>query len=131
MGKPMCKLCGTRCGADGLPRQCGRPSGLRTQHLLDCSTGLEALTLVTTVSAGRLQPRAAPYLCAARLIPLKKKDGGVHPIALGDTLRRLTAKWLLATPQGRSAPAALPPSADSLSEGESLRGGGDGRAGAG
>jgi len=39
-------------------------------------------------------PRAAPYLCAARLIPLKKKDGGVRPIAVGDTLRRLKAKWL-------------------------------------
>jgi len=61
------------------------------------------------VSAGRLQPRAAPFLCAARLIPLKKKDGSVRPIAVGDTLRRLTAKWLLATSQGRSAAAALAP----------------------
>jgi len=67
------------------------------------------LTLVTTVSAGRLHPRAAPYLCAALLIPLKKKDGGVRPIAVGDTRRRLTAKWLLATSQGRSATAALAP----------------------
>jgi len=50
-----------------------------------------------------------PYLCAARLIPLKKKDGGVRPIAVGDTLRRLTAKWMLATSQGRSATAALAP----------------------
>jgi len=47
-------------------------SGLRPQHLLDClnsadiaaKTGLlEALlTLVTTVSAGRQHPRAAPLL---------------------------------------------------------------------
>jgi len=98
------------------PGSAAGPSGLRPQHLLDCLNSadsaaktslLEALlTLVTTVSAGRLHPLAAPYLCAARLIPLKKKDGGVRPIAVGDTLRRLTAKWLLATSQGRSATLA-------------------------
>jgi len=68
------------------PGSAACPSRLRPQHLLDClnsadsaaKTGLlvALLTLVTTVSAGRLHPRAAPYLCAARLIPLKKKDGG-------------------------------------------------------
>jgi len=67
------------------------------------------LTLVTTVSSGRLLPRAAPYLCAARLIPLRKKYGGVRPIAVGDTLRRLVANWLLATTQGRSADTVLAP----------------------
>jgi len=87
------------------PGSAAGPSGLRPQHLLDClnsedsaaKTGqLEALlTLVTTVSTGRLQPRVVPYLCAGRLIPLKKKDRGVRPIAVGDTLRRLTARWLL------------------------------------
>jgi len=113
------------------------PSGLRPQHLLDClnsadsaaKTGLlEALlTLVTTVIAGRLQPRAAPYLCAARLIQLKMKDGGVLPIAMGDTLRRLTAKWLLATSPGRRPTAALAPCRLPLRS-KSLRGGGEGRA---
>jgi len=43
------------------------------------------------------------------LIPLRKKDGGVRPIAVGDTLRRLLAKWLLATTQGRNAATALAP----------------------
>jgi len=33
----------------------------------------------------------------------------VRPIAAGDTLRRLTATWLLATSQGRSATAAFAP----------------------
>jgi len=71
---------------------------------------LEALlTLVTSTSSGNLHPRAAPYLCAARLIPLRKKDGGVRPIAVGDTLRRLVANWLLATAQGRNAAATLAP----------------------
>jgi len=54
---------------------------------------LEALlVLVTAVSAGLLHPRAAPYLCPARLIPLKKKGGGVRPTAAGDNLHRLVAK---------------------------------------
>jgi len=33
----------------------------------------------------------------------------VRPIAVGDTLRRLVAKWLLASAQGRNAAAALAP----------------------
>jgi len=78
------------------PGSAAWPSGLRPQHLLDCLNSadsaakaglLEALlTLVTAVSAGRLHLRAVPPLCAARLIPLRKKDGGVRPIAVGDTL---------------------------------------------
>jgi len=101
------------------PGSAAWPSGLRPQHLLDCLNStdraakaglLEALlTLVKTTSSGRLHPRAAPYLCAVRLIPLRKKDGGVRPIAVGDTLRRLVAKWLLATAQGRNAATALAP----------------------
>jgi len=111
------------------PGSAAGPSGLRPQHLPDClnsadsatKTGLlEALlTLVTTVSAGRLHPRAAPYLCVVRLIHLKKKDGGVRPIAVGDTLRRKTAKWLLATSQGRSATAALAPLQTAFAKGSS------------
>jgi len=108
-------------GSDPLscPRSAAGPSGLRPQDLPDCLNSahsvakkglLEALlTLVTTVSAGRLHRRDTPYLCATRLIPLKKEDGGVRPIAFGDILRRLTAKWLLATSQEWSAPAALAP----------------------
>jgi len=95
------------------------PSGLRPQHLLDCLYSADSaaktdllgalLTLVTTVSAGRLHPCAAPHLCAARLVPLRNDDGGVRLILVGDTLRRLTAKCMLATSQGRRATAALAP----------------------
>jgi len=66
-----------------LPGCAAGPSGLRPQHLLDCLNSadsaakaglLEALlTLVTATSSGRLKPRAAPYLCAARMIPLRRK----------------------------------------------------------
>jgi len=36
-------------------------------------------------------------MCAARLILLNKKDWGVRPVSVDDTLRWLVAKWLLAT----------------------------------
>jgi len=83
---------------------------LNSTDIADKTSVLEALlTLVTTVSAGRLHPRAAPHLCAAHVILLRKKDAGVRSIALGDILRRLTDNWLLATSQGRSLTAALAP----------------------
>jgi hypothetical protein len=34
-------------------------------------------------------------LCASSLIPLQKKDGGLRPIAVGDTIRRVVGKCLL------------------------------------
>jgi len=89
----------------------GGAPGLRPQHLLGCQNSgdsaakaglLEALlNLVTATSTGRMHTRSAPYLCAARLIPLCKMDGGVRLIAVGDTLRRLVPK--------RNAAAALAP----------------------
>jgi len=76
---------------------------LRTQHLLDCLNSADSaekagvlqalLTLVTATSTGRLQPRADPNLCGARLITLDKKDGGLLPIAVSDTLGRLVRRW--------------------------------------
>jgi len=108
-----------RGGLTEVPGRATGPSGLRPQDVLDClnladsaaKAGLlEALTtLVTPTSTGRLQPRAAPYLCEARLIPVRKKDGEVRPIAVGDTLRRLVEKWLLASAHGRIAAAYLAP----------------------
>jgi len=95
------------------------PSGLRPQHLLECLNSadraaklrlLEALlTLDTATRSGRLHPRAAPYLCAARRIPLRKKDRRGAPDRGGETLRRLVEKFLLASAKGRNAAAALAP----------------------
>ena len=47
--------------------------------------------------AGALPVAAHDVLCASSLIPLNKKDGGIRPIAVGDTLRRLVGKVLLRT----------------------------------
>ena len=49
--------------------------------------------------AGHLPPAAAHWLCASRLVPLRKKDGGVRPIAVGETVRRLVAKFLSMHPE--------------------------------
>ena len=36
----------------------------------------------------------APHLAGAKLFAATKKNGGIRPIAIGETLRRLTAKSL-------------------------------------
>jgi len=111
------------------PGSAAGPSGLRSQHLLYCLNSadsaareglLEALlTLVTATSTERAHLLAALYLCAARLILLSTKDGGLRPIAVGDTLRRLVANWLLPSAQGRNAAAAFAPLQTAFANGSS------------
>ena len=82
------------------------PSGLRPSVLQDllCRTRrsgdlLPALALfVQACVNGVLPVSLGPMLCAARLIPLKKKDGGVRPVAVGDVLRRVVGKCFLRHP---------------------------------
>ena len=82
------------------------PSGLRPSALQDllCRTRrsgdlLPALaTFVQACVNGRLPDALGPMLCAARLIPLKKKDGGVRPVAVGEVFRRVVGKCLLRHP---------------------------------
>ena len=76
--------------------------GLRPQHLKDlisASAGrggkefLRALTaFVNLVLEGKTPPSVRPFFFGASLIPLGKKGGGIRPIAVGHTLRRLVAK---------------------------------------
>ncbi|XP_055353423.1 uncharacterized protein LOC129599259 [Paramacrobiotus metropolitanus] len=75
--------------------------GLRPQHLKDLlirkdDTQSElclALTdLATMVFRKNLPEDVRPYFFGANLIPLLKKDGGIRPIAVGETLRRLFSK---------------------------------------
>ena len=54
---------------------------------------LRALTrFVNMVLEGGVVPIARPFFFGASLIALTKKGGGVRPIAMGYTLRRLSAK---------------------------------------
>ena len=70
------------------------PSGLRPSHLQDAlkrkgaSMGLvAALSRLTKLwCAGHIPAEQAPFLCSANLTPLRKADGGVRPVAVGETL---------------------------------------------
>ena len=93
------------------------PSGLRPGHLKDLlrrpgTSGalLEGLLgFCRAAILGKLPNSFAPWLCASTLVPLSKKDGGVRPIAVGDTLRRLAGKLLLNLPDVQDAVLGLRP----------------------
>jgi len=76
------------------------PDGLRPQHLKDLincqergSDLLTALTgFVNMVLSGHCLRKVAPTLFGGRLIGLEKKSGGIRPIVIGLTLRRLASK---------------------------------------
>ena len=54
---------------------------------------LDKLTrLVNSLAAGEACGDVAPFLAGAPIYALKKPDGGVRPIAVGETLRRLVSK---------------------------------------
>ena len=81
------------------------PSGLRPAHLKDClqkvgkGSALQvALGALAQMGIEQGLPGGARHvLCAANLIPLRKKDNSVRPIAVGETLRRVIGKCLLET----------------------------------
>ena len=76
--------------------------GLMPQHLKDMTGAsaesggpvlLSALTaLVNIILQGKVPRTVRPLFFGANLTALTKKDGGVRPIAVGCTLRRLAAK---------------------------------------
>jgi hypothetical protein len=76
--------------------------GLSPQHLKDLtshSVGDAGERLVCSITklincmyTGTTNPDIVPILYGANLIALTKKDGGVRPIAVGSTLRRLASK---------------------------------------
>ena len=77
----------------------GGPDGLTPQHITDLLSGAtddsfqQALVdFVNLLLAGSLDKEVSAIVFGGRLIALSKKDGGVRPITVGYTLRRLTAK---------------------------------------
>jgi hypothetical protein len=86
-----------------VPGSAGGPDGLRPQHLKDMTgasagdAGRRLLALLTEFAnlclTGRVPAAVQPVFCGASLCALKKKkNGGIRPIAVGCTLRRLVAK---------------------------------------
>ena len=74
-------------------------SGLRPNHLYELSkvldfghgsTFISSITRFVNLFLSGKGPRAvAPWLCGAPLMALPKRNGGIRPIAVGETLRRL------------------------------------------
>ena len=82
------------------------PSGLRPLHLREMLVDAEQegcnhlmaalLEFVHRAWIGDLPPQVTQYICCARLFPLRKKDDGIRPVAVGEALRRLVEKTLSA-----------------------------------
>ena len=69
-----------------------------TQPLLSVALRRPAVVAFVSVLAGLVAQGQAPgqqLLCASRLTPLVKSDGGIRPIAVGELLFRLVSKILL------------------------------------
>ena len=84
------------------PGSAGGVSGLRPQHLKDGLSRrvgdagprllVELTNIVNLILAGSVPAPIVPIFVGASLTAFNKTDGGVRPIAVGDTLRRLAAK---------------------------------------
>ena len=81
------------------PGSAGGPDGLRPQHLKDMTdrqvggTVIESLTcFINLILSGKVPAWVRPFLFGAGLFAFNKKGGGMRPIAVGLTLRRLAAK---------------------------------------
>ena len=79
----------------------GGPSGCRAAHLREAITSERGNTLLATMTrlinflaAGKTPPEIDPFLCGGNLFAAVKKDGGHRPIAVGETIRRWTAKCM-------------------------------------
>lgn len=99
------------------PGSSGGLDGLTAQHILDLIAGggelrrllLEKLARVCDIIArGRIPEDARHLVLGSWLVAASKSSGGLRPIAVGSTLRRLTAKVLLARVRSSAAAYLCP-----------------------
>ena len=76
----------------------GGPSGMTVEHLrplLECDRALDSLHKFAHIMArGEVPDRIEPVVRLGRLTALRKPDGGVRGIVVGDVLRRLVARTI-------------------------------------
>ena len=77
------------------------PCALRPQHLKDTLVAghkdeilRQMAALCQLLASGEALPAVRNSLCSASLTALPKKDGGLRPVAVGETWRRLVGKLL-------------------------------------
>jgi hypothetical protein len=84
--------CGSAAGIDGF-----RPQFLKDMISVSAGeAGQRALSSITLLCnfllSGKIINEMCPFIFGASLCALKKKDGGIRPIAIGNIFRRLAAK---------------------------------------
>lgn len=94
---------GSAAGPDGI-----KPQFLKDMLAKNCGDAafrlLKSITaLMNFMLAGKLCPQICEYMYGAILIALKKKSGGIRPIAIGNTFRRLCARLSCAAVSDRMA----------------------------
>ena len=104
------------------------PSGLRGEHLKEAKAvrteGRGAATVgaltrfVNILAKGSIPREVSPFFFGANLFALVKKDGGLRPVAVGNTLRRLASKCISYAVSQRAAAYLRP-----LQFGVGVRGG--------
>ena len=74
---------------------------MRAAHFRDAVSSDRGNTLLATMTrvinflaAGKAPASIAPFLCGGNLFAALKKAGGHRPIAVGETVRRWTAKCI-------------------------------------
>ena len=77
--------------------------GADEQHLLE-----SIARFCSALASGKISPDFRGLFCAARLIALPKKPRGVRPTAIGETLRSLAAKVLMAKYQSETSSELAP-----------------------
>ena len=94
------------------------PDGMRPEHLKEALAAVSQnrasrfqsvlSPLVNFLASGGLPAEVAPYMGGANLFAGKKKDGGHHPINVGNTLRRLVSKCIAYAVAGIAAALLRP-----------------------
>ena len=81
------------------PDSSAGPSGMSARVIVDLIRHRPSLvpllcSVTTLIMAGRIPAPAREWWFGARLVALRKKDGGIRPIACGEVLRRIAGKVL-------------------------------------